>query len=465
MGIKFNPLSGGFDLVNDKAEEIKYTPTTPADWPVVPADVKEALDELAANAGGGGGGVQRTIDTFSGNGVLVNFTLSIAPTNEDYIDVFIGGVYQYKDRYSLAGAVVTFVTPPPTGTSNIQIITSSFAAVTGVGVPVGGTTGQVLSKVSNANYDLQWSTPAASGLTLTDLMRVSVNNWVLRTPTADNNWRVMAFGNGVFVAMSTNSTATMVSRNGADWVAGAVPLQTFFNGIAFGAGLFVAVGDTRIYTSPDGITWTARTNPTGNQLRGVAFGGGQFVIVGSSGTNNRVLTSPDGITWTARTTPGALALGAVGFGNGVFVAVPFSGGGAQFLRSTDGITWTAVTSPADSFWASVAYGNGLFVAVSFDGTNKIATSPDGITWTSRTSAPGAQANALRAVNFAEGFFVTVSESGTGNRIQVSQDGITWRSVASPANNSWDAVAYGNGVWVSVAEVGTTRAMSSLNLGI
>lgn len=29
----------------------------------------------------------------------------------------------------------------------------------GVGVPTGGTTGQVLSKASNTNYDTQWTTP------------------------------------------------------------------------------------------------------------------------------------------------------------------------------------------------------------------------------------------------------------------------------------------------------------------
>lgn len=34
----------------------------------------------------------------------------------------------------------------------------------GVGVPTGGTTGQVLSKSSNTNYDTQWTTPS-TGIT------------------------------------------------------------------------------------------------------------------------------------------------------------------------------------------------------------------------------------------------------------------------------------------------------------
>lgn len=73
-------------------------------------------------AGGGGGAVTRTIDTFSGNGVLTAFTLSVAASSEDYIDVFIGGVYQQKDAYSLSGTTLTFAAPPPTGTGNIQVI-------------------------------------------------------------------------------------------------------------------------------------------------------------------------------------------------------------------------------------------------------------------------------------------------------------------------------------------------------
>lgn len=33
----------------------------------------------------------------------------------------------------------------------------------GQGVPVGGTTGQVLSKASNTDYDTVWTTPSAGG--------------------------------------------------------------------------------------------------------------------------------------------------------------------------------------------------------------------------------------------------------------------------------------------------------------
>ena len=65
-----------------------------------------------------GGLPTRTVDVKTGDGTTVDFTLSVSPTSTAYIDVYIAGVYQQKSTYSLAGAVVTFSTAPPTTVSN-----------------------------------------------------------------------------------------------------------------------------------------------------------------------------------------------------------------------------------------------------------------------------------------------------------------------------------------------------------
>lgn len=49
----------------------------------------------------------------SGNGSTVAFALASAPTNENTTDVYINGVYQQKNTYSVAGAVLTFSEAPP----------------------------------------------------------------------------------------------------------------------------------------------------------------------------------------------------------------------------------------------------------------------------------------------------------------------------------------------------------------
>ena len=61
-----------------------------------------------------------------------------------------------------------------------------------------------------------------------------------------------------------------------------------------------------------GTTWTLRI-PGFNDLNGVAYGDGLFVAVGNRGT---ILTSPDGVNWTARTSGTSNNLYAVTYGNG-----------------------------------------------------------------------------------------------------------------------------------------------------
>ena len=123
--------------------------------------------------------------------------------------------------------------------------------------------------------------------------------------------------------------------------------------------------------------------------------------------------------------------------------------------------WTSRTSAADNNWQTVTYGNGLFVTVSDTGTgNRVMTSPDGITWTIRTSALD---NWWRGVTYGEGLFVATATSGTGNRVMTSPDGITWTIRTSAADLSWRGVTYGNGVFVAVTDTGTGNRVMTLGV--
>jgi hypothetical protein len=53
------------------------------------------------------------IANFTGNGSTVAFTLASAPAGENATNVYINGVYQQKNTYSIAGAVLTFSEAPP----------------------------------------------------------------------------------------------------------------------------------------------------------------------------------------------------------------------------------------------------------------------------------------------------------------------------------------------------------------
>ena len=76
------------------------------------------------------------VDSFNGTGAQTAFTLSGDPGTENNTQVFVGGVYQEKDTYSISGSTLTFSAAPPAGTSNIEVVWTQPLAV---GVPSDGT--------------------------------------------------------------------------------------------------------------------------------------------------------------------------------------------------------------------------------------------------------------------------------------------------------------------------------------
>src|ERR1700704_4271996 len=116
--------------------------------------------------------------------------------------------------------------------------------------------------------------------------------------------------------MPTTPNLTWTTRN--------LPAVSGWGDVAFGNSVYVAVSSTAniAATSPDGITWTQRTLPTSSSggWVGIAFGNGVFCAIGAG---NSGATSPDGITWTAHTLPVIFpGLSSIAFGNGIFLVAP-----------------------------------------------------------------------------------------------------------------------------------------------
>jgi len=60
------------------------------------------------------------VDNFNGTGSQVDYILSTSPASENAIDVYINGLYQQKDTFSLSGSTLTFSAAPPNG-STIEV--------------------------------------------------------------------------------------------------------------------------------------------------------------------------------------------------------------------------------------------------------------------------------------------------------------------------------------------------------
>jgi hypothetical protein len=99
---------------------------------VAPANTRKIVVYTIA---AGVSGNNLNLDSFSGDGVLTDFTLSINAVSENNTQVYIDGVYQQKDGYTVTNTTLSFSSPPLNG-STIEVMTFT---QTEVNVPVDGT--------------------------------------------------------------------------------------------------------------------------------------------------------------------------------------------------------------------------------------------------------------------------------------------------------------------------------------
>ena len=99
-----------------------------------------------------------SVNNFSGNGSTTGFTLSTTPVSENATQVYINGVYQFKNTYAVSGTTLTFDAAPPNGSSievlvwsTVAINTPATASVTNSSLNASVITGQ--SEVTAADAD------------------------------------------------------------------------------------------------------------------------------------------------------------------------------------------------------------------------------------------------------------------------------------------------------------------------
>lgn len=117
-------------------------------------------------------------DQFSGNGLSLTFTMSVAPATPSSILVSISGVLQDPSTYAVLGTTLTFSAAPPTGITNISVrhlgipasgvTTTAYRTVTDTTATAGQTTFSIPSyTVGYINVYRNGSRLAASDYTAT----------------------------------------------------------------------------------------------------------------------------------------------------------------------------------------------------------------------------------------------------------------------------------------------------------
>jgi hypothetical protein len=93
---------------------------TSASYKFVLKDSNDVLIATYDNVSGIGAASYQ-VQNFTGNGVTTAFTLSAASFGENYTFVYINGVYQNKNTYTVSGTTLTFSEAPPL-TSLIEVM-------------------------------------------------------------------------------------------------------------------------------------------------------------------------------------------------------------------------------------------------------------------------------------------------------------------------------------------------------
>ena len=145
-------------------------------------------------------------DAFTGTGSQTNFTLS-QTTNVDTSFVFIQGVYQEKDTYSISGTTLTFNTAPSNGYS-IEVISVGYVNVSGNNLDAVTTAGN-----TTAN-DI-----TIGGLTVdTNTLHVDSTNNRVGIGTSNPSQKLHIEGNArITGTLDVSGTITATGGNSTQW--------------------------------------------------------------------------------------------------------------------------------------------------------------------------------------------------------------------------------------------------------
>ena len=97
------------------------------------AGIVSGQEVVVHHIGAGVVGTSPNVETFTGNGSTHTYTLSVAPPNENYLQVFWDGVYQNHDQYTVSGTSLVFGSGNiPPNTTAIEVV---YPSINGIGTP------------------------------------------------------------------------------------------------------------------------------------------------------------------------------------------------------------------------------------------------------------------------------------------------------------------------------------------
>ena len=213
-------VSGQSDIVADGVEDtltiVGGTGTT--------VTTNAGTDTITINAGAN----TVEVDEYTGNGSTAQYTLSTACTNENNLLVYMDGVYQHHNTYSVSSATLTFDTNVPNGSKveayhmiSVNISDMVQSAVAGTLMDVSSGTGNVTfnvdlteageAAIANGDYIL-FLDGGATGTHAKEAIADVATLFAGAGLTASSS--VMAVGAGTGITVNANDVAITAAQTG-----------------------------------------------------------------------------------------------------------------------------------------------------------------------------------------------------------------------------------------------------------
>ena len=146
---------------------------------------------------------------------------------------------------------------------------------------------------------------------------------------------VAAMALSVLVGVTVTAQHTPAWADGTTWSPVAATEANLWRSVAYGNGVWVAVSsdgtDQVMRSIDDGVSWDPMSEAEPNTWQSVAYGNGVWVAVSNAG-GNQVMRSTDGLSWSAVLATEGNNWESVAYGNGVWVAVSYNG---KVMRTPD----------------------------------------------------------------------------------------------------------------------------------
>ena len=277
--------------------------------------------------------------------------------------------------------------------------------------------------------------------------------WTLRNPLPTNsNLSGVAYGNGVYVAVGSGG-GIISSTNGSDWTARNSSSANRLNDVAWGKDKFVVVGDGgTILTSPDGVTWTSQNTGSIQFLLSVAWADTEFLVTATdANSNEKILSSSDGITWRIKRSYWINGyVNSFHYANHNLFAYDTYGGSHLLFNGTNWIDTLILTNDSTRvFLKDIAWDGNRYIGIS-DGWAIIFTSPDGTTWTKQLYDTSTTLLSLFIIN---DLYVAVGFKNSMISVLTSSNATSWTKKTSPISSAIKTVAYAQNQFVAVGDLG------------